>query len=425
MGIVFKQSVKGTIFVYIGLVLGFVTTGILLPRIYTTEEIGLLKIILAYSSLVSTLGTLGINGATLRLFPWFRNQEKKHNGFLALILITGLTGFILTSVLLLVFKPVLLGASIQKSHLVARYFNFIFILVFFQIFFSILDSYYNALYNSVHGTYLKEVFQRILVLLIIGFFYFDFIDFQQFIILYVIVFCIPTIYITFTLVKENQFFLKPDFSFIDRQMALSIISVSLFSILNGFSLLVIQNIDLMMINSMIGLDAAGVYTICFFFGVVISLPARSLYRISNIVAADAWKNNDMKTISNLYSKSCLTMFTLAMLLFLGLWINIENIFRIIGPDYIPGKWVILFIALGSLIDMATGANSSILGTSRYFKVQTWMLIFLVVIIIAANLVLIPLLGITGAAIGSAAALTLLNILRFLFLFNKFRLQPYN
>jgi len=277
----------------------------------------------------------------------------------------------------------------------------------------------------VHGTYLKEVFHRILVIILIGLFYFDIINFHQFLILYVIAFCLPTIYIAITLIRENQFFLRPDFGFIDRKMALSIASVSLFSILNGFSLLVIQNIDVIMINSMIGLDSAGIYTICFFFGVVISMPARSLYRISNIVSADAWKNGDMKTITDLYRKSCITMFIIAMLLFLGVWVNIDNIFRIIGPDYIAGRWVIFFIALGSLADMATGANSSILGTSPYYKVQTWMLILLVILIIAANLVLIPVFGITGAAIGSAGAIALLNILRFLFLYYKYRLQPYN
>ncbi len=425
MGIVFKQSVKGTIFVYAGLVLGFITTGILFPRIYSPEQIGLIKIILAYSSLVATLGTLGINGATIRLFPWFRNPEKKHNGFLALILITGFAGFALTAILLLLLKPVLFGMSVQKSILVARYFDLLFFMIFFQIYFSILDSYYNALYNSVHGTYLKEVFQRILVIILIGLFYFDLINFHQFLILYVVAFCLPTLYITLTLIREKQFSLRPDFGFIDRQMALSIISVSLFSILNGFSLLVIQNIDVIMINSMISLDSAGIYTICFFFGVVVSMPARSLYRIANIVAADAWKNSDMKTIDDLYRKSCITMFIFAMYIFLGMWVNIDSIFRIIGPDYILGKWVIFFIALGSLLDMATGANSSILGTSPYYRVQTWMLILLVILIIVANLILIPLFGITGAAIGSAGAITLLNLMRYYFLYVKYRFQPYD
>lgn len=112
-------------------------------------------------------------------------------------------------------------------------------------------------------------------------------------------------------------------------------------------------------------------------------------------------------------------------MFLGLWANIDNIFRILGPDYISGKWVIFFIGLGSLIDMSTGANSSILGSSPYYKIQTGFLVVLVISLIITNLMLIPIYGITGAAIGGALSLSILNILRYLYLWYKFNLQPFN
>lgn len=425
MGIIVRQSVKGTVFVYIGLILGFITTGILFPRIYTTEQIGLLKIIVAYSSLIAMLGTLGINGATIRLFPFFRNEGMKHYGFLAMVLLVGLVGFVLTTGLLLIFKPLVIEMNSDKSALFIRYFNYLIVLVFFQIFFSILDTYYSALLNSVHGTFLREVFQRILIILFIGLFFFDLITFHQFVLFYILALSIPTVYIMATLIRVKQFSLQTNFRFLDKQMVVSLVSMSIFSILNGFSMLVIQNIDFIMVNSMVGLDALGVYSICFFFGVVVCLPARSIYKIANIVSAEAWKKNDLKTISDIYEKSCLTLFIIGLLLFLGIWVNIENIFHILGSEYIPGKWVIFFIGLGSLVDMATGANNSIFGTSKYYKVQTGLLIMLVFFLVISNLILIPKFGIAGAAIGSAGSLTLLNIFRYLFLYFKFKLQPYN
>jgi O-antigen/teichoic acid export membrane protein len=180
-----------------------------------------------------------------------------------------------------------------------------------------------------------------------------------------------------------------------------------------------------MVNGMIGLGATGVYSVCFFFGIFVSLPARSILKIANIVSADAWKNNDLAMIKNIYEKSCMTLFIIGLLMFLGLWINIDNIFKILGPEYESGKWVIFFIGLGNLIDMSTGANSSILGSSAYYKVQTGFLIVLVISLISTNLLLIPIFGITGAAIGGAVSLTFLNLLRFLYLWYKFNLQPFN
>ncbi|MCE1199417.1 MAG: polysaccharide biosynthesis C-terminal domain-containing protein [Marinilabiliales bacterium] len=425
MGIIVKQSVRGTIYVYSGVLLGFITTAILFPRIFSTKEIGLLKILVAYSTLIAQFATLGINGVTIRLFPFFRSEDRRHHGFLPLALSVGVTGFLLSTLLLFIFKPVLVSLSQEKSPLLVGYINWLVVLVFFQLFFSILDIYYSALMNSVHGTWLREVFQRILIIVMIGLYFLGWIHFHAFVIGYVAAISIPTLYILVTLIKEKQISLKFEWAFLNHEMVRSILAVALFSILNGLTVLMIQNVDLIMVNKLIGLDGAGVYSICFFFGIVVSLPARSIYKIANVTVAEAWKTEDMQSIKVVYEKSCLTLFIIGLYLFMGIWLNIGNIMQILGPSYLPGKYVIFFIGLGSLLDMASGANSSIMGTSSYYKMQSYMLIGLVILLILLNMILIPRFGLNGAALSSAVALGMLNFLRFMFLYIKFGLQPYN
>jgi len=425
LGIIVKQSVKGTIYVYLGVLLGFITTAILFPRIYSPAEVGLLKIIVTYSTMIAQFGTLGINGATIRLFPYFKTDDHKHHGFLSFALTIGMIGFLISAILLLTFKPLLVEMSLEKSTLLVEYINYLVVLVFFQLFFSILDIYYSALNNSVHGTWLREVFQRVLIILMIGLYYFDLLTFHQFVLAYIAAISLPTLYILFTLINEGEFNLHFDLKFLDKNLLRTIGAVSLFSILNGFSVIMIQNVDLIMVNKMLGLDAAGIYAICFFFGIAVSLPARSIYKIANVAAAEAWKNNDRKTLQDIYEKSCLTLFIIGSFIFLGIWLNIDNIMCILRPEYQSGKWVIFFIGLGCLLDMATGANSSLMGTSKYYKVQSYLLLILVVLLVALNLVLIPIYGLTGAAVSSAASLGVLNLLRYLFLYFKYDLQPYN
>jgi len=425
LGIIVNQSVKGNIYTYIGVVLGFATTGILLPRIYSTEQVGLIKILVTYAALVAQFGTLGFNGITIRLFPFFKDPKSKHHGFLSLAVGTGLVGFLITLGLFLIFKNWFIEFSAEKSALLIEYLNYLIILIFFQIFFVLFDGYYTALLNSAHGTFLREVLQRVLIIIGISLFYFDLIDFHQFIIVYITAISVPTLYILFTLIEKGQFSLKTDFAFLRKPLLTSMGLMALFSILNGFSVIIIQTVDTIMVNGMIGLSATGVYSVCFFFGIFVSLPSRAILKIANIVSAGAWKNNDLTVIRNIYEKSCMTLFIIGLLMFLGLWANIDNIFKILGPDYVSGKWVIFFIGLGSLIDMSTGANSSILGSSPFYKVQTVFLIILVILLISTNLMLIPAYGITGAAIGGAVSLTILNLLRFLYLLYKFNLQPFN
>ena len=425
MGIIVNQSVKGAIYTYVGVILGFVIQGILFPRIFSTDQIGLTKIIVAYAALVAQFATLGFNGVTIRLFPFFKDPKSNHHGFLALALITGLIGFVLSLGLYLVFKSWFIEYTSENSSLLIEYLNYLIVLIFFQIFFTLFDGYYTALLNSILGTFLREVFQRVLIIIGIGLFYFDLIDFHQFIIVYIASMALPTLFILLTLVKEGQFSLKTDFAFLQKPLLASMGLMAIFSILNGFTINIITQVDLLMITGMIGLKATGIYGSCMIFAMMVSLPSRSILRIANIVSAGAWKINDMGAIRNIYEKSCMTLFIIGLLMFLGLWVNINNIFEILGPNFVSGKWVIFFLGLGSLIDMTTGANSSILGSSPQYRVQSLFLIVLVILLILANLLLIPIYGITGAAIGGAISLSVLNLLRFLYLWYKFNLQPFN
>ncbi len=425
MGIIVNQSVKGTIYTYIGVILGFVIQGILFPRIYSTDQIGLTKIIVAYAALVAQFATLGFNGVTIRLFPFFKDPKSNHHGFLPLALITGLVGFLLSFGLFLIFKTWFIEFTSENSALLIEYLNYLIVLIFFQIFFTLFDGYYTALLNSIHGTFLREVFQRILIIIGIGLFYFNLIDFHQFIIVYIASMAFPTLFILFTLIREGHFSLKTDFAFLKKPILTSIGLMALFSILNGFTTNIILTIDTIMITGMIGLSATGIYGSCMIFGMMVSLPSRSILKITNIISARAWKENDMAAIRNIYEKSCITLFIIGLLMFLGLWVNINNIFEILGPKFVSGKWVIFFIGLGSLIDMTTGANSSILGSSPYYKVQTFFLVTLVILLILTNLLLIPIFGFTGAAIGGAVSLFTLNLFRFLYLWYKFDLQPFS
>ena len=425
MGIIVSQSVKGAIYTYIGVVLGFAIQGILFPRIYSTDQIGLTKIIVAYAALVAQFATLGFNGVTIRLFPFFKDPKSNHHGFLSLALLTGLVGFLISLGLFLIFKTWFIEYTSENSALLIEYLNYLIVLIFFQIFFTLFDGYYTALLNSIHGTFLREVFQRILIIIGIGLFYFDLINFHQFIIVYIASMAAPTLMILFTLIKEGQFSLKTDFAYLKSPMLTSMGLMALFSVLNGFSMNIITAVDTIMVTGMIGLSATGIYGSCMIFGMMVSLPSRSILKITNIVSARAWKENNMAAIQNIYEKSCITLFIIGLLMFLGLWVNIDNIFEILGPNFVSGRWVIFFIGLGSLVDMTSGANSSILGSSPNYKVQTLFLIILVILLIVTNLLLIPAYGITGAAIGGAVSLSILNLFRFLYLWYKFKLQPFN
>ena len=113
------------------------------------------------------------------------------------------------------------------------------------------------------------------------------------------------------------------------------------------------------------------------------------------------------------------------MLFIGIWANIDNVFHILPVNYLAGKFVIFWVCLGSFIDMSTGINSSIIATSKYYRVQSIFMTLFVLIIIVTNYIFIPYYNITGAGIANAISLFLFNFMRWLFLWVKFDFQPFN
>jgi len=203
------------------------------------------------------------------------------------------------------------------------------------------------------------------------------------------------------------------------------ISVSLYGILNGLSDKLANHIDKVMIVSYVGLGANGIYATMANFGVLVSMPSRTLRKIASTVIAEAWKKKDLKTIAQIYTQSGLHQFMAGCLLFIGIWANIDNVIEIVTDRFIDGKYVIFFIGIGHVIQMASGVSRVILQSSPYYKMQAVFMAIYGVLVILTNLIMIPIWGINGAAIASVSATLVFNLLKYMFLYKKYKFQPFN
>ena len=425
MGIIRKQSIYGTLYSYIGVILGFVVTAILFPRILSTEQVGLLKVLVAYSVLFAQFAGLGFNAVTIKLFPYFRDEKNKHHGFLGLTLLVSIAGFIIAALAFLLMRTYLIEQSEGKSELFNDYYYYVIPLIFFTLLFNVFDTYFRVLYNATKGIFVKEVVQRVGLLVVILIYYFGYIDFHTTVLLYLLVLVSPSILLLASLIKNKKLFLIPDFNFIDKNLRNQMLSVGFFGIIASYSGVLVMNIDILMINKMLGLSAAGIYTVTFYFGTLILVPLRTMGKISSVVIADSWKANDLDNIHSIYKKSSLSLSIVGLLLFIGIWGNIDNVFQIIRDDYLPGKMVILYIGIANLFDIALGVNPQIIVNSKYYKYLSYFLTGFAVLLVITNLLLIPKYGIVGAAIASLISKFIYNFVKFIFLYQKFRFQPFS
>lgn len=425
MGIIIKQSIRGSIWSYIGVLVAFVTTSYLYPNYLDTDTVGLFGLLIAYSTLFGQLSLLGIHGVASRLFPHFRSKETGHHGFLFIASIFIVVGFALFLLAYLIISPALIASNQEQSKLFADYIYLLVPLTFFTMLFIFLDTYNKLLYDAVFGTFMQEFAQRVGLFLITLLFAFQLISLHQLVLGYALVVSVKGIIMLIHLYNKKELTFKPDFQFLTKPLKKEIVSVAIFSVLGGLGSMLVFNIDKIIINQLLNLSETGVYTIAFYFGTLVVIPSRPLLKIAGTLIADAWKDNDLDKIKSIYYKSCINQFIIGSFLFLGIWANIDNILSILGDDYLQSKWVIFFIGIGYLFDMLTGANAQVIAFSRHYRVSLYFMLSLVVIVLALLLALIPIWGITGAAIAIASALFLNNLMRFIFLYRKYKLQPFN
>jgi O-antigen/teichoic acid export membrane protein len=423
MGIIQQQTIKGTFYSYLGVAIGFITIYYFQTNALSKEQVGLINILTPYSLLFAQFAILGFNG-TARYFPYFRNEEKNHHGYLALACLVSLGGFGLFTLLAFIFKDELIGAKSQKNNLFNQYFWFLIPLTFFTLFFNVFDLFARMLYDTISGRVLREFTKRLFILLVVLLIFFKLINFQTFMVLWLIANIIPTFLMLRRLVVQGNFSLKADFAFINRNMAKNLLSICFFAILTGSAPIIIESLDKYMVNEKLGLGETGIYSIAAYFGIVITLPSRSLYSIAYTVVSESWKNNDLQNIKNIYRKSCINQIIAALFIFLIVWVNIDNIFKVIPPVYAAGKYVVFFIGLGYVIDSATGINGVILTSSKHYKYDSFFNLGLIAVTIILNMILIPLYGITGAAIAAAGTLLIFNLFRYLFILIVYKMQPF-
>jgi len=425
LGVIKRQGILGSLFLYVGVFIGFITSSILFPKILSKEQIGLITTLFSYAILFSQIGTLGFNSVTIRMFSYFRDYKNNHNGFFTILLFVIFIGFLVALGLFFIFKPIMIEQNIENSPLFVEYIYFLIPIIFFTLIFGLIDTYNTVLFQAVRGIFLKEFAQRVLILITLIIYYLQVYTFKSFVWAYIMTAAFPALFISLWLVKDGEFKIKPNRKFITPKLRNSMLNVGLFGILLGIAGIAAIQIDKIMMSSMLSLEATGVYATVFTFAALIRIPSRALLKIASAVIAEAWKRNDLEEIRNIYKSTAINQYIIALLVFVGLWANIDNVFRILPESYKVGKYVIFFLGIAYTFDMASGANNNIIASSKYYKYLSWFIFGFLIIVIVSNLIFIPLWGITGVAIASAISLIIFIIVRIVFLYHKFGLQPFN
>jgi len=419
MGIVRNQSIKNSISFYIGMAIGAINTVIIYPNVFHDhpEHFGLIQIIIAYAIVISTFSSLGIPKTFIRFFPAIKQKGQLY--FLSLI--TPLFGFALMSFCYVFLKDEILHL-IQASDLLRDNFYYIIILVFFISFYDVLTAISRSFLSSATPIFINEVFLKLYSLIVLLLHWFDYFDFTTFLQIYItgyiLKFCI------LLLIQSYKKRFSISFSLQGLKLK-EMLSFGIYVLLGGTSVMIVTRLDMMMIGTMMDLEHVAFYTVAFFIGNAIKIPGKSIFAITVPLLAKAWENQDFKQIQTLYSKSSINQLIIGGVFFLCIWINIDEVFSLLPLKFSFGKWVVLFIGLSQLFNIATGVNGAIIVNSRYYRYDLYTNVLLVFITLLTNYIFIPIYGITGAAMATALSVFLFNFIRLVLIKVKMKMHPFS
>lgn len=427
MGIVIRKSLVTTVFSYLGVVIGYLNILYFFPKYLSPGQIGLYRLILDSAILLAPFAQSGIMQGILKFLPVYKKKEQERQ-FVTFSFIFTFCSILLFTLLLLLLKDwVLFFLFSDNADQVGQFYNLLLLLVIILSLIAFFEGFERARLNVVLVNFLKDVFIRLLTAVSIFLYFYQVLAFNGLVYSLLVIYSSAALILLLDLVRKNQLRFSRKFSFYKGSELKGIIKYNFFMVISAGSNLVVGKIDSLMVSALLGFTENGIYTTLFYVAVVIEIPKRAIGQIAIALYSKAFANHKPEEIRLLYTKTALNQLIIGLLLYIGIIVNLHNLFYFIpnGEAYAVGKWVIIIIGASRVIDMSAGANGELIVMSKFFRFNVIAIASLALLTILSNYLLIPVMGLSGAALASLISLFIFNLVKLLFIYRKFGLIPFN
>jgi O-antigen/teichoic acid export membrane protein len=430
-----KQSIVSSLVVYIGFALGFFNTYLFTKTGgFTREEYGLTGIFIAISNIMFSFANLGTMAYISKFYPYYKdNLPKKKNDMFTWALLISLIGFCFVTIMGFLLKDMVIRKFGQNSPELVKYYFWLYPFGLGLTLYSILECYAWQLKESVFTTFLREVLFRVFTTILILLTFADILSkskFDAFIKIYSFTYIGIAVVLAIYLIAKEDLHITFNVSIVTKKFFKKIITLVSY-VFGGLLLFSIASVfDSIVIASVLkeGLAAVAVFSLAQNIASLLQAPQRSIIASSTAALAQAWKDKDMAKINRIYHRSSINQLIFAVGMFALIWLNFTHgIFTFhLQQGYIDARWVFFFIGLTRVIDMGTGVNAQVIGTSNLWRFEFFTGIILIMFTLPLNYILTKYyLGILGPAVANLFSFTVYNALRYWFLKKKFNLQPFN
>lgn len=427
MGIVFRQSIKTTLVTFTGAGLGaaiiFLSTTIL-----TTEQLGLVTNITYLAAITQLIILFGTSNLVAVYTQRYEPGDIRRKTLLSLSLSTAtIAGIIFAAGFILLKDNIVSVYNIKDQALISAYYHYIPFVVWFMAVMTVFDAYLAAHVKITVSAFSREVVLRLVNITLLLLVFVGILSFHTYIIGNVFMYIIPIVLLIYFASKTRGFGITSNLKVFSWKEYKDMIHFSWYHLLTYSTLTVLNFIDTLMLAPLdtTGMSASAIYTVAAYAGSFMFMPYRAMANSTTPVLNQAYIDKDMNKVADLFKRAGINILIAGTGMFIIIGANLDNAVAILKDDYEPIKYLTLILMLGKLADMATGVNNELLSITKYYKFNYRISALLLISVVVLNYIFIPHYGIYGAAWVSAGTLIVFNIIKTVFLYQKFKLHPFS
>lgn len=431
MSTIRKQSIISSVVVYIGFALGFLNTYLFTRQGgLTKEQFGLTNTFIAIANIMFSVASLGMPAYVSKFFPYYKSHlPNKKNDQLTWALLFSSIGFLFVVLIGTAFKHILIDKIFANSPELPKYFYWTFIFGFGYNIYMVMEAYCWQQRQAVLSNFLKEVLFRLFVTVLIVLTTLQIVkSFDVFIGIYSFTYPAIVIVLFIFFIKRKELHFTFSVSNVTKRFRRKIIQ--LVSYVWGGSLVfnVAGVFDTIVIAAVMpnGMAFAGIYALAQNISSLMQAPQRAIVSSAIGPLSQAWKEKNYGKINRIYHRSSINQLIFSCAMFCLIWLNFDDGISTfhLQKDYSMAKWVFFYIGLAKIVDMGTGLNSQIIGTSTFWRFEFTSGVILLAITLPLNYELTRLYGVIGPAYSNLVSFTIYNLIRYIFLLRKFKMQPF-
>ena len=405
MGIVARQSIKGTLATYLGVAVGIFTTFFVQTKLLTTEEVGLMDLLLQTAILLSGLAQLGTCTSAMRYYPAFKDENSKDHGFFGWTLLVPLVGFMLFLALFFAFRNPVVAYFSKKSALFVDYIYFVIPLAFFMLYISVFETNSNLLMRVVVPRFIREVGLRVMALVIYVLYGYRIISLTGMVIAFCASYGIATIVNIIYLFTLQRVSFKIEKGFITPKLKRDFLIYTVFLVASALAGNITPLLNRFFVSGKEGLAMGGIFAIAIYIATLVEMPYRSLGSIAKPQISQAMADNNIAEADRICKSVSLHQYLVGAFIFLIIWINIDLIYGLMpnGNVYQAGKWVVFILCFSRLINSTLSVGVTVLSYSKIYYYSLFFTILLTVLAWYLNRELIQVWGMNGAALATLFA----------------------